>query len=75
MTGMFNWSANVPSIQKMSMYTFKQYSRKDKMTRLWYEIETLIWTEKGEWKSMMEKGETLTEAMANWSKKWQQLSL
>ena len=75
MVSMYNWAATCPMIQKMSMYTFKQRSHKDKVTRLWYQLESIIMTPKGEWKTIQEKGRTLTEAMQNWSSVWQEKSV
>ena len=73
MAAMFNWSSTVPMIQKMEVYTFKQHSPKDKKIRLWYEVTALI-NKDNQWKSIMEKGRTLTEAMKAWSEKWQEMS-
>ena len=66
---MYNWAATVKSFQFLSLKIFKQYNQKDKMLRLWYEIEALEMLP-DKHRQTRGKGQTLSEAMTNFSADW-----
>lgn len=70
MIAMYKWAAESMLSQFISLRMFKQYSSKDKTTRLVYEITSLEWLCDEKWRSTSGQGHSLTEAMQNFSNDW-----